>query len=156
MRLQAGHPDQVSAESLAAAGLPVDAATFAADPAAALAKALAGLPGETAADRLNSAQIAAVPARRVSGVVRDPRLVATEFVHVRPGAGGPGFVTPGRMATFGRTARFGPLRSPGTGEHSFDTLREAGLTDEEIEALVATGVVIAGEPMAQALPTAYR
>jgi crotonobetainyl-CoA:carnitine CoA-transferase CaiB-like acyl-CoA transferase len=156
VRLQAPHPDQVSAQALAAAGLTVDAAAFAADPAAALAEALKGLPGETAADRLNSARIAAVPARRVSGVVRDPRLVATEFVHVRSGSGGPGFVTPGRLATFGRTPRFGPLSSPGTGEHSREALRTAGLTDEEIESLVAAGIVIAGEPMAQALPTAYR
>jgi crotonobetainyl-CoA:carnitine CoA-transferase CaiB-like acyl-CoA transferase len=156
VRIAAAHPDQVSAEALAAAGLPVDPAAFAADPAAALAKALAGLPGETAADRLNAAQVAAVAARRVSGVVRDPRLVATEFVHVRSGSGGPGFVTPGRLATFGRTPRFGPLASPGTGEHSRQALRTAGLTDEEIESLVAAGIVIAGDPMEQALPTAYR
>ena len=62
----------------------------------------------------------------------------------------------GRLATFGRTPRFGPLASPGTGEHSRQALRTAGLTDEEIESLVAAGIVIAGDPMEQALPTAYR
>ena len=95
-------------------------------------------------------------ARRVSGVIRDPRLVLSEFVHVRPGAGGPGYVTPGRMACFGRTPRFGPLHSPGTGEHSRETLRTAGLDDAEIDALIGVGTVIDGEPMPQALPLAYR
>jgi crotonobetainyl-CoA:carnitine CoA-transferase CaiB-like acyl-CoA transferase len=92
----------------------------------------------------------------VSGVVRDPQLIAAEFVHVRPGANGGGYVTPGRMAGFSRTPRFGPLRSPGTGEHSREALRTAGLTDAEIESLIDAGTVVAGGPMAQALPHAYR
>jgi crotonobetainyl-CoA:carnitine CoA-transferase CaiB-like acyl-CoA transferase len=97
----------------------------------------------------------------VSSVVRDPQLVAAEFVHVRPGTGdtstgGNGYVTPGRLAGFSRTPRFGPLRSPGTGEHSREALRTAGLTDAEIESLIDAGTVVAGDPMPQALPTAYR
>jgi crotonobetainyl-CoA:carnitine CoA-transferase CaiB-like acyl-CoA transferase len=156
VRLHAPDPAQVSAASLAAAGLPVGTAAFQADPGAALAAALAGLTAQAAADRLNCARIAAVPARRVSGVVRDPQLIAAEFVHVRPGANGGGYVTPGRMAGFSRTPRFGPLRSPGTGEHSREALRTAGLTDAEIESLIDAGTVVAGGPMAQALPHAYR
>jgi crotonobetainyl-CoA:carnitine CoA-transferase CaiB-like acyl-CoA transferase len=92
----------------------------------------------------------------VSAVVRDQRLLLSEFVHVRPGAGGPGYVTPGRLACFGRTPRFGPLRSPGIGEHSREALRAAGLAEAEIEALISAGTVIAGDPMPQALPLAYR
>jgi crotonobetainyl-CoA:carnitine CoA-transferase CaiB-like acyl-CoA transferase len=156
VRLHAPDPVRVSAASLAAAGLPVGTAAFQADPGAALAAALAGLTAQAAADRLNCARIAAVPARRVSGVVRDPQLIAAEFVHVRPGANGGGYVTPGRMAGFSRTPRFGPLRSPGTGEHSREALRTAGLTDAEIESLIDAGTVVAGGPMAQALPHAYR
>jgi hypothetical protein len=60
------------------------------------------------------------------------------------------------MAGFSRTPRFGPPRSPGTGEHSRQALRTAGLTDTEVEALIDAGTVIAGGPMPQALPTAYR
>ncbi len=122
---------------------------------------IAGLTAQAAADRLNCARTAAVPARRVSSVVRDPQLITAEFVHVRPGTGGSstggnGYVTPGRLATFSRTPRFGPLRSPGTGEHSREALRTAGLTDAEIESLIGAGTVVAGDPMPQALPTAYR
>jgi crotonobetainyl-CoA:carnitine CoA-transferase CaiB-like acyl-CoA transferase len=155
VRLHAPGPAQVSAASLAAAGLPVDTAAFQADPGTALAAVLAGLTAQAAADLLNGARIAAVPARRVSGVIRDPQLIAAEFVHVRPSAGG-GYVTPGRMAGFSRTPRFGPLRSPGTGEHSRQALRTAGLSDAEIESLIDAGTVVAGDPMPQALPTAYR
>jgi crotonobetainyl-CoA:carnitine CoA-transferase CaiB-like acyl-CoA transferase len=92
----------------------------------------------------------------VSGVVRDPQLIQSEFVHIRPGADGAAYVTPGRLASFSRTPRFGPLRSPGTGEHSREALRAAGLADAEIEALIGAGTVIAGDPMPQALPNAYR
>jgi hypothetical protein len=52
--------------------------------------------------------------------------------------------------------RFGPLRSPGAGEHSRQALRTAGLTDAEIDCLIDAGTVVAGDPMPQALPTAYR
>jgi len=151
VRLQAAHPDRVTPAALTAAGLPVDPAAFSADPGGALAAVLAGLTAETAADQLNAAQVAAVAARRVSAVIRDPRLVTTEFVHVRPG-----FVTPGRFACFSRTPRFGPLPPPGTGEHSRQALRLAGLSDAEIETLISAGTVIAGDPMSQQLPTAYR
>jgi crotonobetainyl-CoA:carnitine CoA-transferase CaiB-like acyl-CoA transferase len=156
VRLQALPPGHVAAESLTAAGLPVDAEQFRADPAAVLAAKLAGLAAETAADLLNSAGVAAVPARPVSAVVRDPQLVSSEFVHVRPSASGPPYVTPGRLAVFSRTPRFGPLRSPGTGEHSRDVLRAAGLAEGHIEDLITSGTVVAGGPMPQALPTAYR
>jgi crotonobetainyl-CoA:carnitine CoA-transferase CaiB-like acyl-CoA transferase len=156
VRLHAPRPGAVSAAALTAAGLPADPAAFAADPGAALATALGGLTAQAAADRLNRAGVAAVPARRVSAAVRDPRLIQSEFVHVRPGADGAPYVTPGRLACFSRTPRFGPLRSPGTGEHSREALAAAGLSAAEIEALVSAGTVIAGDPMPQGLPNAYR
>ena len=154
VRVHAPHP--VTAAELRAAGLPVAPSVFAADPGAALAAALADLTPDVAADRLNRAHAAATPARRVSAVVRDPQLVVSEFVHVRPGGAGAVYVTPGRLAGFSRTPRFGPLRSPGVGEHSRAALRSAGLTEEAVTALVAANVVIDGDPMPQGLATAYR
>ena len=149
-------PDSVTAAALTEAGVAVDPAVFGADPGKALATALAGLTSTAAADRLNRAHVPAVAARRVSGVIRDPQLVLSEFVHARPGTEGNGFVTPGRLACFGRTPRFGPMHSPGVGEHSRETLRSAGLTDAEIDALIGAGTVVPGEPMPQSLPMAYR
>ena len=152
----ASGPAPVTAEALAAAGLEVDAAAFGADPAAALAAALAGLSSQEAAQRLTAAQVPAVPARRISAVVRDPQLLMSEFSHIREAADGSTFVTPGRYATFSRTPRSGVLLSPGVGEHARQALAGAGLSPEEIEHLVSSGVVQAGEPMPQSLPTAYR
>jgi crotonobetainyl-CoA:carnitine CoA-transferase CaiB-like acyl-CoA transferase len=149
-------PAAVTAEALAAAGLDVDATAFGADPAAALGAALAGLSSQEAAQRLTAAQVPAVPARRISSVVRDPQLLMSEFSHIREAADGSTFVTPGRYAGFSRTPRSGVLLSPGVGEHARPALAGAGLSPEEIEALVSSGVVQAGEPMPQSLPTAYR
>ena len=146
----------VTAAALAAAGLDVDAAAFGADPAAALAAALAGLSSHEAAQRLTAAQVPAVPARRISTVVRDPQLLMSEFSHIREAADGSTFVTPGRYAGFSRTPRSGVLLSPGVGEHARQALAGAGLAPDEIEALISSGVVQAGEPMPQSLPTAYR
>ena len=109
-----------------------------------------------AADRLNRARVAAVPARRVSDVVRDPQLLLSEFAHVRPGADGACYTTPGKLASFSRTPRFGPMRSPGIGEHAREVLRTAGLTDPEVDELIGSGTVTAHGPMPQSLPTPYR
>jgi crotonobetainyl-CoA:carnitine CoA-transferase CaiB-like acyl-CoA transferase len=156
VRVQAAHPGEVTARVLRAAGFEIDAALFAADPAAALSPALAGLTSDGAADRLNGAGVAAVPARRVSGVVRDPRLMLSEFAHVRPAADGSLHVAAGRLASFSRTPRSGPTRSPGAGEHTRDVLRTGGLTDADIDELIRSGTVTVGAPMPQLLPTAYR
>jgi crotonobetainyl-CoA:carnitine CoA-transferase CaiB-like acyl-CoA transferase len=153
---QPGEPAAVTAEALAAAGLEVDAAAFAADPAAALGAALAGLSSQEAAQQLTAAQVPAVPARRISSVVRDPQLLMSEFSHIREAADGSTFVTPGRYAVFSRTPRSGVLLSPGVGEHARQALAGAGLSPAEIEELISSGVVQAGDPMPQSLPTAYR
>jgi crotonobetainyl-CoA:carnitine CoA-transferase CaiB-like acyl-CoA transferase len=156
VRVQAAQPAQVTAQVLEAAGFEIDAALFAADPAAALDAALAGLASDAAADRLNDAGVAAVPARRASSVMRDPRLMLSEFVHVRPAADGSLFVTPGRLASFSRTPRSGPMRSPGAGEHTRDVLRTAGLPDTDIDELLRSGTIAIGGPMPQSLPMSYR
>jgi crotonobetainyl-CoA:carnitine CoA-transferase CaiB-like acyl-CoA transferase len=156
IRVQAAPSSPVSADALAAAGLDVDPAALGADPAGALGAALAGLTSDEAAQRLTAARVPAVPARRISAVVRDPQLLMSEFSHIREAADGSTFVTPGRYAAFSRTPRSGVLLSPGVGEHARQALAGGGLSPEEIEELVSSGVVQAGEPMPQSLPTAYR
>jgi crotonobetainyl-CoA:carnitine CoA-transferase CaiB-like acyl-CoA transferase len=156
VRVQAAPSAPVTAAALADAGLAVDAAAFDTDRAAALGGALAGLSSAEAARRLTAAQVPAVAARRISTVVRDPQLLMSEFSHIREAADGSTFVTPGRYAAFSRTPRSGVLLSPGVGEHARAALASAGLETEEIEELVSSGVVQAGEPMPQSLPTAYR
>ena len=125
IRIEAPGPASVTAEALAAAGLDVDVAAFAADPAAALAAALARHSSQEAAQRLTAARVPAAPARRISSVVRDPQLLMSEFSHIREAADGSTFVTPGRYAVFSRTPRSGVLLSPGVGEHARQALAGA-------------------------------
>jgi crotonobetainyl-CoA:carnitine CoA-transferase CaiB-like acyl-CoA transferase len=156
LRVQALYPERVSAESLRQAGVTIDTTRFHKDPGAAMGEALAGLGVSDAVDALARAEIAAYPARKVSEVIRDPRLVSSEFIHVRQTSDGTPFVTTGRYADFSRTPRFGPMTSPGTGEHSAQVLSEAGLTVPEIVDLSRGGAVVLGAPMEQRLPIAYR
>lgn len=154
IRLQATGP--VRAPDLAAAGFDVDEAVFAADPGRALEKALAGRCAADTVAALEYAGIPAVRARKISEAVRDEDLLHEEFVHVRPSADGPPILTPGRYATFSRTQRHGPMPVPGTGEHTPEVLRSAGLTEDEVTGLIAAGVVVHGGPMPQRLTPIYR
>ena len=145
-----------TADRLVKAGLSIDAKAFKADRAAALAAALAALTGDEAVRRMQAAGVAAVRARKVSEVLRDPALLAEEFVHVRAASDGTHFVAPGRFATFSRTQRSGPLRVAGIGEHSREVLATAGMAVEVIERLSSAGAIALGGPMEQKLMPAYR
>jgi crotonobetainyl-CoA:carnitine CoA-transferase CaiB-like acyl-CoA transferase len=134
----------------------VNTTWFVEDPGVGLAEVLGGLGVWDAVDALARAEIAAYPARKMSEVIRDPRLVSSEFIHVRQTSDGTPFVTTGRYADFSRTPRFGPMPSPGTGEHSAQVLSEAELSASEIEDLSRGGAVVLGAPMEQRLPIAYR
>jgi crotonobetainyl-CoA:carnitine CoA-transferase CaiB-like acyl-CoA transferase len=94
-----------------------------------------------------------IPSARMSSlddVLADPQLKASGFFKraTHP--------TEGEILYTDLPVRFsdGPTGSdrlqPRLGEHSVEVLREAGLTDNEIEALVASGAVIDGKPKAQA------
>lgn len=154
IRLQATGP--VRASDLAAAGIDIDEPVFSADPGRALEKALAGRGAADAVAALESAGIPAVRARKIGEAVRDEDLLREEFVHVRTSEDGPPILTPGRYATFSRTQRHGPMPVPGTGEHTVDVLRAAGLTEDEVKDLIAAGVVVHGGPMPQRLTPIYR
>jgi crotonobetainyl-CoA:carnitine CoA-transferase CaiB-like acyl-CoA transferase len=156
LRIQAISPETVTAQTLEKAGLPVDPERFAADPTGALAQVLTGLRSADAVGHLAEAGIAAHPARRISQVIRDPRLISSEFVHLHTAADGTSFTTPGRYAAFSRTPRFGPLLPPGNGEHTAQVLGEAGLGTAEIADLAQAGAVVIGGPMEQRLPAVYR
>ncbi len=153
IRVQAAQPEQVSKETLAKAGIKLNGTN---DKVAALAEVLAPLPGDEAVRRLADAGVAAIRARRVSEVLRDPVLARDEFVHVRTAADGTFFTAPGRFATFSRTQRSGPMRVSGVGEHAVEVLTSAGLAQEKIQALGASGAITIGKPMPQQLMPSYR
>ena len=118
----------MTAEALAAAGLASTRPRSPPIPPPRWPRRWPGCSSQEAAQRLTAARVPAVPARRISSVVRDPQLLMSEFSHVREAADGSTFVTPGRYAVFSRTPRSGVLLSPGVGEHARQALAGAGLS----------------------------
>jgi crotonobetainyl-CoA:carnitine CoA-transferase CaiB-like acyl-CoA transferase len=119
----------------------------------------ATIAGRTVADVLHALAIAGVPAtrvRRVSEVLRDPRLLEAEAFHIRRSDTGGTFMMTGRYADFSRTQRRGPMMPPGRGEHSREVLAEAGLDEQEIDEILENEVVYQGSRMAHVLPISYR
>ncbi len=130
------------------------------DPAKAIPRIEERLVRRTANDvvgALNKAGLPAVPARKISQVIRDPRLLEREMVQLYPTDDG-GFISgTGNCATFGRSARRGSKFTPGVGEHTRGVLRTAGFDDEQIDGLVEQGVAVEGHPIRLvSLPPVYR
>jgi crotonobetainyl-CoA:carnitine CoA-transferase CaiB-like acyl-CoA transferase len=154
IRIQAG-PGVDGKAAAIASGL-VEASALEGDAVRALSDALESRTVQEAVDAFNAAGLAAVPVRKISQVVRDPRLLESEFLHVRQGDDGGYIIDPGKYAVFSRTARFGNKIPPGIGEHSVKVLTEVGVDEETISKLIADGVVVQGGPMRHALAAAYR
>ena len=122
----------------------------------ALARQLATMTGAEAVEWLQGYGIAAVVTRKVTHVQHDEAMLESEFVHVRPAAGGRAMFAPGRFAAFSRTQRRGPMLVPGVGESTVSVLREAGISQAQIDALIDSKVVVQGEPAPQTLAYIYR
>lgn len=155
IRIQAG--PGVDGARAAATALGLDRPTLEADPTSAISDALCGRSGTDAVAALNAAGLAAVPVRKISEVIRDPRLRAAEFVHVTPSADEGHFLCgAGRYAVFSRSGRTGAKLVPGVGEHTADVLREAGYDARQTADLALSGVVVQGGPMEHRLTAPYR
>lgn len=154
IRIQAAPGLDAAAAAAAALGLAGD--DLAADAGASIEAAVAALTGADAAAAFNGAGLAAVRVRKVSEVIRDPRLIASEFLHTRRADDGSFITDPGRYAVFSRTGRYGPKIPPGIGEHSTEALLAAGLDQDRIDQLIADGVVVQGGPMEHMLAASYR
>jgi crotonobetainyl-CoA:carnitine CoA-transferase CaiB-like acyl-CoA transferase len=121
-----------------------------------LAAALAPLQRDDAVRRLTDAGIPAVPARRLHELAEDADYAAFEVLTtLERGELGP-TLAPARYAAFSRTRQQRLLTPPGVGEHSTEVLFEAGLTTEEIDALIASGAVRQGKPIVYRSFLAYR
>jgi crotonobetainyl-CoA:carnitine CoA-transferase CaiB-like acyl-CoA transferase len=138
------------------AGLGIDGAALALDPTKAIEEALADVRTQAAVDAFNRTGLAAVPVRRVSEVIRDPRLNEAQYLHVRPTDDGRFMSVYGPMATFSRTDLTTRLDPPGFGEHTRSVLESAGFLENEISDLASAGVVTLGDPVPHIVPPAYR
>jgi crotonobetainyl-CoA:carnitine CoA-transferase CaiB-like acyl-CoA transferase len=93
-----------------------------------------------------------IPAARMSSlaeVMTDPQLAASGFFQraTHPSEGE--ILYTDLPVRFSDGAATGARLQPRLGEHSIEVLREAGLTENEIEALVASGATSGGKPKAQ-------
>jgi len=140
------HAPEVSA--LRVAGILDPSSSWKSD--AELAAALSGaLATRTVADVvacLTAAGIPTVAARMPGDLTDDPHLTDLEMfttLHMRDGT--PFFVAH-RYARFSRTQEQAVLTPPGVGEHSCEILSEAGVCADDVEKLMAAGLVRQGEP----------
>jgi crotonobetainyl-CoA:carnitine CoA-transferase CaiB-like acyl-CoA transferase len=98
---------------------------------------------------LTSAGIPAVAARAVVDLPDDPVLIDGHVLHRIPVAGEAGSLwTVGRMARLSRTEVSEVLCVPGLGEHTRSVLAEVGLTDVQVDQLLAEAAAAVGGPYA--------
>ena len=109
--------------------------------------------GKTTDDWLALLREREIPSARVSSldeVMADPQLKASGFfkraTHPTEGE----ILYPDLPVRFSDGGTSSERLQPRLGEHSIEILREAGLADNEIEALIATGATLDGKPKAQA------
>jgi crotonobetainyl-CoA:carnitine CoA-transferase CaiB-like acyl-CoA transferase len=111
------------------------------------------LAGKTTDEWLALLRELEIPAARMTsldGLKDDPQLKAGGFFkHARhPSEGEILYTDP--PVRFGETAAATERLQPRLGEHSVEVLREAGLNDGEIKALLASGATVDGPPKKQA------
>jgi formyl-CoA transferase len=97
-----------------------------------------------ACEALSAAGIAAGPCLSDEEVVHDPHVAARDMLVEMPRSDGVDqpILTPGNPVRLSKVARGPETRVPWLGEHTGEVLRkDMGLTDEELDALRAEGVV---------------
>jgi crotonobetainyl-CoA:carnitine CoA-transferase CaiB-like acyl-CoA transferase len=137
---------RVQAPSLAVLGKALGLEGAAQADAQAIASALAASTRAAVLERLHEAGVPATPARHTAEVVQDPAVKSIELLEEHRFPNGRPYLVPHRYARFSRTEQAPLADAPGVGEHSREVLTEAGLSAEEIDALVRERVVIEGAP----------
>lgn len=111
-----------------------------------LSEVLGGYSRDDAIDRLRLAGVPAAPVRSLAELVTNSQFLAADAVHLHTLANGSSLWTAGRYARFSRTEIERKTRPPGLGEHTLEVLQQAGCSANEIEELLAEGVVGVGAP----------
>ena len=108
--------------------------------------AFAGKTAGEIVECLNAAGVPAVVARSPGELIEDPHIRELEIVTTLHMHDGTPFFSAHRYSRFSRTQEQALLTPPGVGEHSREVLSEAGVSAEDIDALVAAAVVKEGQP----------
>ena len=96
---------------------------------------------EAVVEALTADGVPAAPASSARELVE--QLAAADALHPDPRPRRETWWTPGRHARFSRTERTGTLVAPSLGEHTREVLAEAGFSDDEVAALLASGAAVA-------------
>jgi crotonobetainyl-CoA:carnitine CoA-transferase CaiB-like acyl-CoA transferase len=126
------------------------------DDAQAIAEALAVMPVAVALNKLRCAGIPAVPARQPLDLATDPALATADLLLECQFTDGRPYLVPHRYARFSRTEQDGICAPPGIGQHSRAVLAEAGVSDEQLDALVEQGTIVDGTPFVLTALVNYR
>lgn len=122
-----------------------------------LTEGLRGFSREDAVVALNAIGVRAAASRTVPEVLHDGEFIDHDVFHIRiEDETGDPFITTGRHAGFTRNQRSGPLLPPGIGQHTRPVLEAAGLSEDEIVALIEADHVRVGGEMLHRLAVAYR
>jgi len=106
----------------------------------------APLTTDTLLARLIENSVPASPIRSVAEVVADPQVAAAEMLVPRPGHGAPEYTDIAFPARVNGSRPGSGKPPPRAGEDTLAILRELGLADEKIEALLSSGAVAGPEP----------
>jgi len=105
---------------------------------------------------LTSAGVPAAPARIPAELHDDPDLRDLDMFTTQRMRDGTPFHLPNRYARFSRTQEQRVFTAPGVGEHSREVLAEAGVSSQDIDALIASGALKEGEPFSVVAIQYYR
>jgi crotonobetainyl-CoA:carnitine CoA-transferase CaiB-like acyl-CoA transferase len=89
---------------------------------------------------LNDSDIPCAPMNSIDAVIDDEHLNSTGFIHKETHPSEGSLRTTGAATQWSHTPTAPQRGAPRLGEHGFEVLRVAGYSDEEIRALVASGV----------------
>jgi crotonobetainyl-CoA:carnitine CoA-transferase CaiB-like acyl-CoA transferase len=149
---------QSDAATLAAAAgeLGVDPELFARNPIAALTVVFAERQTHTQVARLTELGVRSTAVRTCRDLAVDPVFAAVDVAHRVTLPDGYTYLTLGRLAHFSSRLPFEPMRPPGVGEETSAVLADIGLTEEEIDELLRSGVAQQGTRMLPRVLTQYR
>lgn len=137
---------RIQSPSLAAIGEALGLPRAQQGDAIAVAHAVAGAPTSAVLARLCQAGVPAVLARQPLDLWHDPKLADADLLLECQFSDGRPYLAPHRYARFSRTEQASILGAPGIGEHSRAVLADAGLSDEELDALAADRAIVEGTP----------